>query len=211
MVRWMGATGAAMFLLLLLGVLFHSPAGGDAAVGEPGAHGALPAGVDAAMVERGRYLTAIIGCDDCHTPLIMGPNGPERDMSMSLAGHPQNLAMPPVEPGEGPWNMLMAASMTAFTGPWGVSYAPNLTPDRQTGMGAWTEAMFVTAMRSGRHMGVSRPIMPPMPWPAYGRMTDDDLRAIFAYLQSIPPIENQVPPSMTWDELREAADTGYSQ
>jgi hypothetical protein len=60
-------------------------------------------------------------------------------------------------------------------------------------MGIWTEDMFIKAMRLGKHMGTSRPIQPPMPWPWYGKMTDDDLKAVFAYLQSIPPIVNHVP------------------
>jgi hypothetical protein len=53
--------------------------------------------------------------------------------------------------------------------------------------------MFVTALRTGRHMGVSRPIMPPMPWPAFRNASDDDLKAIYAYLRTIKPIVNHVP------------------
>jgi hypothetical protein len=82
---------------------------------------------------------------------------------------------------------------TAFAGPWGISYAANLTSDENTGMGIWTEEMFFAAMRQGKHMGQSRPIMPPMPWPNMAQMTDDDLRAVFAYLKSTPPIVNHVP------------------
>jgi hypothetical protein len=78
-------------------------------------------------------------------------------------------------------------------GPWGVSYGANLTPDRATGIGTWTEQMVVGAMRTGRHAGVGRPILPPMPWPSYAQMTDDDLKAIFAFLQSVKPISNRVP------------------
>jgi hypothetical protein len=88
---------------------------------------------------------------------------------------------------------VAAGTNTAFAGPWGVSYSINLTPDTNTGMGIWTEEMFVRAMRTGRHMGQSRPILPPMPWPAVAKMTDDDIKALYAYLRSIPPIENLVP------------------
>jgi hypothetical protein len=91
------------------------------------------------------------------------------------------------------WLMTMAASGTAFSGPWGVSFAANLTPDDNTGLGIWTEEMFVKPVRTGRHMGVSRPIVPPMPWPNVGAMNDDDLRAVYAYLRSIQPIHNRVP------------------
>jgi hypothetical protein len=82
---------------------------------------------------------------------------------------------------------------TAFAGPWGISYASNLTPDPNTGIGIWTEEIFVKTMRTGRHMGTSRPLQPPMPWPSYSHMTDEDLKAVFAYLRSIPAIANRVP------------------
>lgn len=83
--------------------------------------------------------------------------------------------------------------MTAWAGPWGVSYAANLTPDQNTGMGIWTEDMFIKAMRAGKHMGYGREILPPMPWQASSNLTDEDLKAIFAYLRSVPPISNRVP------------------
>jgi hypothetical protein len=74
-----------------------------------------------------------------------------------------------------------------------VSYAANLTPDRDTGLGVWTEEMFVKALRSGKHMGASRAIMPPMPWRAYQHATDEDLKAMYAYLRTLRPITNHVP------------------
>lgn len=144
-------------------------------------------------VERGRYLVNTSGCHDCHTPWHLGPNGPEPDMSRMLSGHPADfeLAPPPaVQPG---WPMSASPTNTAWSGPWGVSFTANLTPDRETGLGAWTADDFVATIRSGRHLGRGRPILPPMPAPAYAQMTDEDLRAIFAYLQSIPPRSNKVP------------------
>jgi hypothetical protein len=145
-------------------------------------------------VARGRYLVTIGGCNDCHTPLKMGPKGPEPDMARMLSGHPESF---PIAGGaaapSAAWLMTMAASGTAFSGPWGVSFAANLTPDDNTGLGIWTEDMFVKAVRTGRHMGVSRPILPPMPWPNVGAMTDDDLKAVYAYLRTIQPIHNRVP------------------
>lgn len=145
-------------------------------------------------VERGKYLASIAACNDCHTPLRMGPDGPEPDMSRMLSGHPEGMQMPdpPVLP-EGPWVWTGAGTNTAFAGPWGISYSPNLTPDEVTGLGIWTEEIFVKAIRSGRHFGQSRPILPPMPWPWLARMTDEDLKAIYVYLRSIPLIKNQVP------------------
>lgn len=145
-------------------------------------------------VDRGEYLVQIAACDDCHTPFVMGPDGPEPDMSRRLSGHPQDLVMPePPSLPEGPWVWLGAGTNTAFAGPWGISYAINLTPHQNTGIGIWTEQMFVDSLRKGRHMGHARPVLPPMPWPAYSKMTDEDLRSIFAYLKSLPEIENRVP------------------
>jgi mono/diheme cytochrome c family protein len=147
----------------------------------------------AAKIKRGEYLVTIGGCNDCHTPFKMGPNGPEPDMSRMLSGHPESLAMPPAPALEGPWVWTAAGTNTAFAGPWGVSFTRNLTPDKLTGTGIWTEEMFIKTIRTGRHWGVSRPILPPMPWFNYAKMTDDDLKAVWAYLQSIPPVKNQVP------------------
>jgi hypothetical protein len=144
-------------------------------------------------VARGEYLVTVGLCNDCHTPWKLGPKGPEPDMSRMLSGHPAEVTLPPSPiPATSPWGMAMSATNTAFAGPWGVSYAANLTPANH-GLGAWDEAIFINAIRTGRHWGQSRPILPPMPWPWFARMTDDDLKAIFAYLRTIPPIENDVP------------------
>ena len=147
----------------------------------------------AARIERGHYLVRTSGCHDCHTPWKLGPEGPEPDMELMLSGHPEGVVMPPAPEPVGGWLWHAAATNTAFAGPWGVSYTANLTPDELTGIGAWTEDIFVKAIRTGRHWGQSRPILPPMPWQVYGQMTDDDLRSIFAYLRTVPPISNQVP------------------
>ncbi len=143
--------------------------------------------------KRGEYIVRSMGCADCHTPNKMGPNGPEPDETRWLSGHPADLNLPPAPAASGPWIGSMAASMTAWAGPWGVSYTANLTPDPETGLGKWTEQQFVDTLRSGRHLGRGRQILPPMPWPAIRNMTDDDLKGIFAYLHSIKPIPNKVP------------------
>jgi mono/diheme cytochrome c family protein len=154
--------------------------------------GGAPA--DKPQIARGQYLVTITGCNDCHTPWKPGPQGPEPDMNRMLSGHPEALAMPPVPTlPPGPWMVAASGTLTAWAGPWGTTYTTNLTPDTNTGMGIWTEEMFIKAIRTGKHMGTSRPIMPPMPWPGYAQMTDEDLKAVFAYLRSIPPIHNRVP------------------
>jgi hypothetical protein len=145
------------------------------------------------LVRRGEYLVTIGGCNDCHTPWKMGPNGPEQDMARMLSGHPETVALPaPSEPAQ-PWGITVANTFTAWSGPWGVSYTANLTPDPETGLGKWTEQNFVEAMRTGRHQGRGRQILPPMPWFNYAKMTDEDLKATFAYLRTIPAIKNKVP------------------
>jgi hypothetical protein len=124
----------------------------------------------------------------------LGLNGPEPDMSRMLSGHPETAQLTPVPSlGKGPWTWTASATNTAFAGPWGVSYTANLTPERLTGLGIWTEDMFIKTIRSGRHWGVGRPILPPMPWPMYRNMTDEDLKSVYAYLRTIKPIRNQVP------------------
>jgi len=147
----------------------------------------------AAQIERGRYLVTVLACNDCHTPMKMGPHGPEPDMSRMLSGHPESLKMPAAPKLAQPWMWAGAVTNTAFAGPWGVSYAINLTPDPNTGLGIWTEDMFLKALRTGRHMGTSRPILPPMPWMWLKQASDSDLKAMFAYLRSIKPIVNHVP------------------
>jgi len=149
--------------------------------------------VAAKRIERGKYLVTIMFCNDCHTPYKMGPNGPEPDMSRMLSGHPEAMKLPPPPKPSGPWIVAFTGTNTAFAGPWGISYTSNLTPDKNTGLGIWTEDMFLKAMKTGKHMGTSREIQPPMPWPWIGKATDEDLKAMFAYLKSIPPITNHVP------------------
>jgi hypothetical protein len=109
-----------------------------------------------------------------------------------LSGHPHETKLPAPDLKPGPWSVATAGN-TAWTGPWGVTYSANLTPDTDTGLGIWTEDMFLKSMRTGKHMGDGRQILPPMPWEGVGSLRDDDLKAIYAYLRTIPAIRNQVP------------------
>lgn len=157
-----------------------------------------PAQLQAALreqrVARGKYLVSSVGCHDCHTPWKMGPKGPEPDMTLALSGHPESFKLPPPPKlGNGPWVWTAVGTNTAFAGPWGVSFTANLTPDKLTGLGIWTEDTFIKTIRTGKHWGVSRPILPPMPWSVYRNMTDEDLKSVFAYLRTIKPIKNHVP------------------
>lgn len=188
------STMLAAVLLLLAGRGVALAGDGHAASSKAGDEATAAAAAGEADVSRGKYLVTIAGCNDCHTPMKMGANGPELDMSRMLSGHPQDLEMPtaPRLP-DGPWQVSVAGTNTAWAGPWGVSFTANLTPDRETGIGKWTLRNFVETIRTGRRMGRGRPILPPMPFPMYKHMTDEDLAAIFAYLQSIPPVSNKVP------------------
>jgi hypothetical protein len=151
------------------------------------------AAADAARIKRGEYLVKITSCHDCHTPFVMGPKGPEPDMTRALSGHPQGLVLPPPPRAAAPWIGHNDATNTAWAGPWGVSFTANLTPDIETGLGSWTEEMFLATIRTGRHQGKGRVILPPMVIPALQSATDEDLKAIFRYLQTLKPLRNKVP------------------
>ena len=122
--------------------------------------------------------------------------GPVVDSTKLLSGHPANEPLPPIDvKATQPGNWVnFAPDLTAFVGPWGISYAANLTPDSSTGIGAWTEDQFINTLRNGKHLGNGRPILPPMPWDVFGKKTDEDLKAVFAFLKSLPAISNKVPP-----------------
>ena len=168
------------------------PAAFVAAGRAPGSAGG--GATETGRVERGKYLVTSIGCGDCHTPKTMGPNGPEEDHSRMLSGHPENSNFPaPPKMGKGPWIAAASWDLTAWSGPWGISYAMNLTPDENTGIGSWSEETFIKALRTGRHMGVARPILPPMPWWAFRNFNDEDLKSVYAYLRTVPPVKNRVP------------------
>ena len=154
------------------------------------------------MIKRGDYIVTTGSCNDCHSPKIMTKMGPIPDSTRLLSGHPATDPLPPLNKTDlsTPW-IRMTPDLTAFVGPWGISYPANLTPDSATGTGAWSEATFINTIRNGKHLGNGRDILPPMPWPFIAKMTDDDLKAVFAYLQSLPPINNRVPAPVSPPEL----------
>jgi hypothetical protein len=147
------------------------------------------------MIKMGDYIVTTGACNDCHSPKVMTNMGPVVDSTKLLSGHPANEPLPPLDSKAGqPTNWIyMSPDITAFVGAWGISYAANLTPDSSTGIGAWTENDFINTIRNGKHLGNGRSILPPMPWDMFAKKTDNDLKAIFAYLKSLPPISNKVP------------------
>jgi mono/diheme cytochrome c family protein len=148
------------------------------------------------QIQRGQVLVFEGGCNDCHSPKISTPEGMFPDHTRLLSGHPADVKLPAIPPGIiGPdkWLGLFIKDQTAWAGPWGVSFASNLTPDPKTGIGNWTEDIFILTMRTGKHKGMGRNILPPMPWEDFSTLTEDDLKAIFAYLRTLKPVVNPVP------------------
>ena len=155
------------------------------------------------MIARGKYLVTSGGCHDCHSPKVFGPQGPKIDETKILSGHPAEMKLAEFDPAilEPGKYVLFTQDVTAAIGPWGASFAANLTPDNETGIGTWQPEMFINALRTGKHLGAGRPILPPMPWEMVGKLTDEDLLAVFTYLKSIPPIKNKVPDPKPLDQL----------
>ena len=147
------------------------------------------------QIKWGEHLVTIGGCNDCHTPKKMTPQGPVPDESLMLSGHPEKMPAPDVDRKEmESKGLIVTQDQTAWVGPWGISYAANLTPDA-TGIGSWQESNFITALREGKFKGMTsaRNLLPPMPWQLFKEMSDDEIKAIFAYLKSIKPVKNIVP------------------
>lgn len=117
--------------------------------------------------KRGEYLTHLIGCPACHTPV-----GADHNFVRGM------------EFGGG----------QVFEGPWGKVASANLTPD-PAGISYYDQALFIRTIRTG-YVG-SRPLSPLMPWSIFRHMSDDDLSAIFAYLKTVKPVSHRVDNSMT--------------
>jgi cytochrome c553 len=146
------------------------------------------------LIKRGHYLVSVIGCGDCHSPKVMGPHGPEEDTSRLFSGHPSNMPLAFIDTASAKNWLLFNGMLTAMVGPWGVSFSANLTSD-STGIGNWTEKQFETAIRKGKSKGLinNRDLLPPMPWTNFRNLSDDDLKAMFAYFKSTKPVKNVVP------------------
>ena len=157
------------------------------------------------LIARGKYIVSTGGCGDCHTPKIMTQHGPDFDTTRTLAGFPEGSVLPSLDVkmvAPGNW-YATEMNTAAWVGPWGISYSSNLTPDNETGIGGLSEEMFIKTLREGKLMGVGRPLLPPMPWQVYAHKTDEDLKAIYAYLKSLPPIKNKVPDPVPPPKLAE--------
>lgn len=135
-------------------------------------------------VARGKYLATIAGCHDCHSPKVDAQMTP--DMSRAFSGRPQSTPPPKQREGE----ITASMDLTAWAGPWGNSFAANLTPDPETGLGRrYDEAKFIKTIRTGKKPE-GEPLLPPMPWNVYAHMTDEDLKSLWAYLKTVPAVKN---------------------
>jgi mono/diheme cytochrome c family protein len=155
------------------------------------------------VVKNGEYLVTIMGCNDCHSPKKMGANGPEIIPELRLSGYPSDRPIvkfdeSKIKNGFG----MFYPDLTATAGPWGVSFAGNITPD-ETGIGNWTEEQFKKAITQGKSKGLDggRMLLPPMPWFNYTTLKDEDVHAIFTYLRSIKPVKNVVPAPIAPDRM----------
>ena len=155
-------------------------------------------------IKRGEYLVNAVGCDDCHSPKKMGAQGPEIISELRFSGSPSTAQLPSANTGEikKGW-MMFAPDLTSAVGPWGQSYAANISSDA-TGIGNWKEEQFLKALREGKYKGLdnTRPLLPPMPWFVYKNFSDDDLKSIFAYLKSTKPVHNVVAAPKPFSELK---------
>ena len=144
----------------------------------------------------GQHIVTIAGCSDCHTPKKMTSTGPEPNIELALSGHPANMPSPDIDRNQiQSKGLAVTDDLTAWAGPWGISYAANITSDSTTGIGNWSLEQFITCLRKGKYMGLekARNLLPPMPWQDFQNMTDNEMKAVFAYLKSTKPIHNIVP------------------
>jgi len=156
------------------------------------------------LIKRGEYLVNTIGCDDCHSPKKMGPRGPEVHMALRVSGYPATRPLQPAdEEGLKSGWLLFGPDLTASIGPWGASFAANITSDA-TGIGNWSEAQFVKAIREGKSKGLdgTRPLLPPMPWQNFRKMSDEDLKSIYTYLKTTTPVKNIVPSPIPLKDIK---------
>lgn len=151
-------------------------------------------------------------CTQCHTPKIKTALGYMPDKNRFLSGYAQNQELPDL-----PYAEIMAGEAektfyttdaTVWVGRWGVSFAANLTPDPETGIGSWEEEDFIDIFRDGKHFGQENPRISPMPVNVYSQLRFFELGSIFMYLQTIPPVSNEVPTRIPpEDKLFEGRDS----
>lgn len=148
-------------------------------------------------IERGKRLVELGGCSQCHTPKIRTTLGNKPDKDKFLSGYPADKPLPDL-----PYAEIIAGETeksfyttdaTVWVGRWGVSFAPNLTPDVETGIGSMSEEDFIEIFRKKEHFSQENPLITPMPVNVYSQLSFFELRSIYIYLQTLEPISNEVP------------------
>jgi len=163
-------------------------------------------------IERGKRLVELGGCSHCHTPKLKTALGYKPDKDKYLSGYPEDEPLPDLPyaeiiSGEAE-NNFYTTDATIWVGRWGVSFAPNLTPDPETGLGNWKEEDFLQIFRGNKHFSEGSQVTSPMPVNVYSQLSYFELKSIFIYLQTIPPVRNEVPARITPENaLFEGADT----
>ncbi len=163
-------------------------------------------------VERGKRLVELGGCSQCHTPKIKTTLGYKPDEDRFLSGYPADKPLPDL-----PYAEIIAGEAeksfyttdaTIWVGRWGVTFAPNLTPDAETGIGAMSEEDFIEIFRNKEHFSQENPLITPMPVNVYSKLSFFELRSIYIYLQTLEPISNEVPKRIPpQSDLFEGQDT----
>jgi hypothetical protein len=161
--------------------------------------------------QHGEQLVKMGGCSDCHTPMKFdeAKHMPVPDMTRFLSGHPEGAPDPQAAPGQQDMAVI-GPTFTSFKTGFGVVYSRNLTPDKETGLGAWTAAEFVATMRTGHRRGNGRVLLPPMPWMNLASAPTSDLEAMFAYLKTLPPVRNAVPEPKVPAPAIQAIEASYA-
>lgn len=156
------------------------------------------------LVQRGNYLVTTYGCSDCHAPKRMGPKGPEIITELMLSGYQANIPLAQIDKSvlQKGW-LIFTADFTGAVGPWGVSFAGNITSD-STGIGNWPEENFIKAITQGKLKGIDggRSLLPPMPWQNLAKMTIDDKKAMFAFLKTTKAVHNIVPAAIAPADIK---------
>jgi hypothetical protein len=165
----------------------------------PGQASAPAESFTAAQVTRGADLVSEWKCNFCHTPEVKGPDGkPIPNPERLLSGHPQDEKIPDVSDmvitSDAFMEFLDNLDNTVWASNDMLVFSANLTPDNETGIGTWTSAQFVATIRQGQHMGLGKRLLYPMPWQELAELPDADLISIYAYLRTVEPVRNKVPP-----------------
>lgn len=143
-----------------------------------------------------KHIVTIAGCSDCHPLKKMASTGAKPNIELTLSGHSANMPSPDTDRNQiESKGLAVTNDLTAWVGPWGISYVANITSDNSTGIGKWSLEQFMACLRKGKYMGLekARNLLVHMTWQDFQNLTDNEMKVVFAYLKSTKPIHNIVP------------------